>query len=107
MIIHFHSAARREFDEAAMYYEEQQTGLGDSFTAEVEAIVERIARTPNSFPKYPDDDRVRFCQTRRFPYLVLFVFTEDTLEIVSVMHGRRRPAYWSSRLNDIPDKDVS
>ena len=84
-----------------MYYEERQIGLGEAFTAEVEAAIDRITRSPRSFAKYPDDDRVRFHQTRRFPYLVLFICTQDTLNIVAVMHQRRNPAYWKNRLNDL------
>ena len=36
MTIKFHSEARKEFFEAAEYYEEQLVGLGDYFVDEVE-----------------------------------------------------------------------
>ncbi len=42
MTITFHSEARKEFFEAADYYEEQVVGLGDSFVDEVEKVLEVI-----------------------------------------------------------------
>jgi len=37
--IKFHSEARKEFFEAAEYYEEQVIGLGDDFIDEVEKVL--------------------------------------------------------------------
>jgi|SRR5579872_2457094 len=35
---------------------------------------------------------------RRFPYLVVFRETTSGIEIIAVVHGRRRPGYWRDRL---------
>jgi len=46
--IKFHSEARKEFFEAAEYYEEQVFGVGDGFIDEVEKVVEVIGHQPSS-----------------------------------------------------------
>jgi len=42
--IKFHSEAGKEFFEAAEYYEEQVTGLGDDFIDEVEKVLNVITQ---------------------------------------------------------------
>jgi hypothetical protein len=46
----FRRAARAEFDNAALWYEERQIGLGASFTSEIERAVELASNHPERFP---------------------------------------------------------
>jgi len=46
--IKLHSEARKEFFEAADYYEEQVVGLGDVFIDEVEKVLDVIEQQPAS-----------------------------------------------------------
>jgi len=46
--IKFHSEARKEFFEAAKYYEDQVVGLGDGFIDEIEKVLEVIEQQPTS-----------------------------------------------------------
>ena len=34
----------------------------------------------------------------RFPYAIVFVESEASVRVISVMHGHRRPAYWQRRI---------
>ncbi|MCC5940333.1 MAG: hypothetical protein JJU37_02240 [Balneolaceae bacterium] len=51
MTVKFHSEARKEFFEAAEYYEEQVVGLGDDFIDEVGKVLEVIEQQPSSGTK--------------------------------------------------------
>ena len=42
MTIKFHSEAKKEFFEAAEYFEEQVVGLGDDFIDDVEKVLDLI-----------------------------------------------------------------
>jgi len=73
--IKFHSETRKEFFEAAEYYEEQVIGLGDDFIDEVEKVLDVIEQQPASGTKITKTERrfsvscFRFapvCRTDRF-----------------------------------------
>ena len=91
----FRPAARHDFSEAFAWYEEQRAGLGGRFEAAVEAILERIAESPEAFPGVHRD--VRRALLRRFPYGVFYRLRGDTVHILAIMHGRRNPSLWQSR----------
>ncbi|MCL6614141.1 MAG: hypothetical protein K6U03_05950 [Firmicutes bacterium] len=46
MKVTFHEEAAAEVNEAAQYYEERAFGLGLSFLAELEEVVEQIVANP-------------------------------------------------------------
>jgi len=53
----FHSEARKEFFEAAEYYEEQVVGLGYDFVDEVQKVLNVIEQQPDSGPKITKTER--------------------------------------------------
>ena len=93
----FHPDARLEYREAAAFYESRRPGLGASFTVEVEAAIKRILDTPDRWRVIEQD--VRRCLTHVFPYLVLYTIEKDSILIVAVAHGSRKPGYWRERLH--------
>ena len=95
MIIKFHSEARKEFFEAAEYYEEQVVGLGDDFIDEVEKVLDVIEKQPSAGTKITNTER-RFLVSR-FPYGVIYSVESDQIIIFAVMNLRRKPGYWKSR----------
>ena len=87
--------AEREFTEAAEYFDRRSLGLSAAFISEVERCVARII-------EYPKAGRilrgtVRCQLVRRFPYSVLYSIKSDHIRVLSVMHAKRRPAYWIDR----------
>ena len=66
----FRRTARREFDEAALWYEERRPGLGLEFVSEINCSVYLLAENPERFPIMHRD--VRCVRARRFPYSVFF-----------------------------------
>ena len=91
----FRHAARREFDEAALWYEQRRSGLGAEFVSEISRAVYLAAESPERFPIMHRD--VRCVRIRRFPYSVFFHAESRRLVVLSVFHARRDPSVWQQR----------
>ncbi len=98
MKVDFLIPARMEFYEAVVFYNIQKHGLGEDFTEEVEDTIERIKENPEAWSRLPSSNRTRRCLTNRFPYGIIYQIRENTILIVAVMHQRRHPRSWQSRL---------
>jgi toxin ParE1/3/4 len=91
----FHRAARRDFEDAAVWYEQRRLGLGAQFRAEVDAAVLLAAEQPVRFPR--KHKGIRCVRVRRFPYSVFFLQEESRIVVLAVFHVRRDPRQWQSR----------
>ena len=91
----FRRAAKTEFEDAAVRYDEQRSGLGEEFIIEIEQAVARAAAAPERYPVVFGD--IRRAVARRFPYSVYFRVRRDSMVIIAVFHGRRNPAVWQRR----------
>lgn len=91
--------AEADIADAALYYENQQAGLGEQFLAEIDALIQRIASGPRQFQclrRVPD---VRRALAKRFPYRVFFVLRPDKVVVVfRVLHTARHDREWKSTL---------
>ncbi len=85
-----------ELDDAIEYYNFEVSGLGDAFLAEVLKALDRIGRFPEAW--HPCSKRTRRCQTRRFPYGIIYQIREKEILVVAVANLHRRPDYWEDRL---------
>jgi toxin ParE1/3/4 len=99
MKVTFLEEAQSEFLAAISYYEEARAGLGQQFREEVDRSVLGIA-------EHPDLCRLRSGGYRRmnlrvFPYYLPYVIRAETLWILAVAHGSRRPQYWIQRKQSI------
>jgi hypothetical protein len=91
----FHPAVRGEIDQAYKWYEARQTGLGDDFLAEVDALLGKIAANPALYGFVEGD--IRTGQTRRFPYVVYYRALPDRTRVLAVYHASRDPSGWQGR----------
>lgn len=82
--------------EAMEYYDRASPGLGLAFLSEVERTMVRIMRDPEAWTKV--SAHCRRCRTRRFPYGVFYSIEGDLVLISAVLHLRRDPASWRSRI---------
>ena len=99
MTIRFVEEAQREFLDAISDYEEAHGGLGQRFKDEVDRCVLCIADHPELY-------RLRLGEHRRinlrvFPFYLPYIVREQTLWILAVAHGSRKPLYWISRRNKV------
>ncbi len=95
MTFSFHPEAEAEFNEAVEYYEIREEGLGFDFAHEVYSAIGRAAEHPDAWPLLDDD--IRRCQTRRFPFGVLYSQESNGIYVLSVMHLHQDPDYWKHR----------
>ncbi len=84
-------------DEAAEWYESQQSGLGLEFILELDLTIERVASNPEGYEvKYRE---VRQVLLRRFPYSVYFIYENGIVNILAILHQKRTPEKWKKRLS--------
>lgn len=91
----FRRAARRELDDAALWYERHQAGLGVQFVDEVNHAIGLAAEHPQRYPIMRSN--VRCVRVRRFPYSVFYQIKTDRIIVLAVFHARRDPAAWRER----------
>ncbi len=96
MRIEFLEEAQIELDESVEYYNNEVEGLGDTFLQEVLNSIDRIARYPEAWHLLSKN--TRRCQTRRFPYGLIYTVLSDTVLIISVSNLHRKPNYWKERI---------
>lgn len=94
----FHPEAAQELEEAAIYYEERQLGLGKQLSQEIEATAKLITTFPQAWTMV--DDPIRRALVRRFPFGLLYAVNDDEIYILAVMHLNREPDYWKKRKNE-------
>jgi hypothetical protein len=96
MKIEFLDEAQFELDEAIEYYNNEVDGLGDAFLQEVLNTIDRIAKFPDAW--HPLSENTRRCQTRRFPYGLIYTKLDSLVLIISVSNLHRKPNHWKDRI---------
>jgi toxin ParE1/3/4 len=64
----FRRAAKSEFEDAATWYDERRSGLGEEFVIEIEQALANAAAAPQRYPVVFSD--IRRTVARRFPFSV-------------------------------------
>ena len=93
--VEFHPDAVAEARAAFEWYQERNESAAGLFLTELDLAIERITETPERWPLYLRGTR-RFL-LRRFPFAVVYRQVAETIQIVAVAHGRRKPGYWKER----------
>ena len=99
--IRFAAEASAEIEDASRWYEQRHAGLGLAFLAAVNVAVESVVRSPRAgapIEGLPEDLDVRRVPVSRFPYHLAYLVTDDQVHVLAVAHDRRRPVYWSGRV---------
>jgi plasmid stabilization system protein ParE len=87
--------AEQDFAESIAYYESKEPGLGWRFRNEVAEAVKRILRHPELARSRPKG--YRRVNLHAFPHYIAYVIRGDTIWIVAIAHGYRRPEFWIRR----------
>jgi plasmid stabilization system protein ParE len=87
--------AEAELSDAITHYEEIEPGLGLRLREEARAAIAWIG-------EYPLGPRLRPKGYRRvnlriFRYYVAYAVLNETIWVLAITHGRRRPEYWIER----------
>ncbi len=101
MRFELHPESRAELRAAALWYDEQRSGLGDEFIGEMSSMLDKIGDTPMSFPVWSGTSAaplaIRKAVAHRFPYVIAFEVHADHVLVLAIAHAKRRPLYWLSR----------
>lgn len=96
MRIRFLEIAQIELDDAIEYYNYEAPGLGEAFLTEVLNTLDRIGEYPEAWQS--SSKRTRRCQTRRFPYGIMYQVRKDEILVVAIANLHRKPDYWKDRI---------
>jgi len=94
--VRFHPDARTELLAAIRFYRAETVGLGRALASEVRSALERISAFPESGS--PDGENLRKVFLDRFPFTLVYRLRGEEIEVLAVMHQRRRPGYWRARV---------
>ena len=83
--------AETELDEAVIFYNSEQPGLGADFIVEFVNSLDRIKAYPKAWN--PFTQNTRRCQLRRFPYGIVYQIFETEILVVPISHLHREPGY--------------
>jgi plasmid stabilization system protein ParE len=93
--VEVHPEAVLEAQAAYRWYRDRNISAADAFLAELDRAVELISESPMRWPIYIHS--TRHFLLRRFPFGVVYRVFVETVQIVAVAHGRRKPGYWKGR----------
>jgi len=96
MTLVYHPAAVEEYEEAVDFYSEISPQLAARFISEIQSRIALIKESPERWKRLRGE--VRAMQARVFPFQVLYRAREDRITVVAIMHEKRKPGYWVSRL---------
>jgi plasmid stabilization system protein ParE len=88
--------AEDELFEAALWYNEQQPGLGQRFLDAAVAAISKAATLPVAYPILYRS--IRRALLQRFPFGVFYRVEEGRIVVLAVLHGSRHPRAWRHRL---------
>lgn len=94
----FHPEAREELRQAVQFYEQESPGLGRVFAAEARAVIDHLLDHPLSGA--PAEAETRRKLLLRFPYSMIYLVEPTRLRIIALMHQRREPGYWLTRIEE-------
>jgi toxin ParE1/3/4 len=89
-------AAEVDISEAQVWYDSQRSGLGGEFRTEIFRVFDRVAETPFIYQRAHRD--VRRAIVRRFPYLIWYRVTDETVIVLACTYAGRDPRYVKTRL---------
>ncbi len=90
------ASAKADFVVAFVWYEHEQTGLGEAFRRSVQAAQSLVARRPEGFPAV--DARFKKAVLRRYPYILVFDFDDECVIVHAIFHTAQKPSKLRTRL---------
>ncbi len=70
-------------------------GLSAEFVLCVDEAIERVQRSPATYPKV--HEAARRVVVRRFPFARFSEIADSEIRVLAIFHSRRNPSHWRSR----------
>lgn len=81
---------------AAIWYDQQNPGLGTEYLRAVDVCIASISRNPALYATVYRT--VKRALLRRFPYGLFYVMTNESIIIIACLHGKQSPSRIKSRI---------
>jgi plasmid stabilization system protein ParE len=94
--LEIHPAALAELISAVSWYFERNETAAHAFAFELDRAFERVIQTPRRWPA--GEHATRKFVLQRFPFAVIYRERDNTIQVLAIAHGHRRPGYWKGRL---------
>lgn len=95
-----HPAARDELRAGVNWYDDPETG--QELLDAIRSAQRAIGQMPNAWPAIREWGRqptIRRKSVNGFPFGVIYYVADQEIVIIAYAHEKRRPGYWSSRLD--------
>ncbi len=80
---------------AVGWYEERVQGLGRTFIRRIDSLISSITRSPGAHPRV--HRQIHRALVRKFPFGIFYLFDDEQIVILAVMHVKRHPLNWHTR----------
>ena len=97
--IRYHPLFECDVREAAGWYDQRSSGLGDAFVDLIAECVAEVRANPYRFAV--SSAECRYIKVPRFPYVVLFDVVDDELLMFGVLHTARSMEKWRARQDNM------
>ena len=94
--VEYHPEAKFEMSESANWYDNQVKGLGLEFLLEVRKAEFKIVKNPKLCSIYEAGTR-RYLM-KSFPFSIIYLTSEEKIQVVAIGHCKRKPGYWKEQL---------
>lgn len=94
--VDIHPDALVELKSALLWYMQRSQPAALRFTEAIDRALQLVGESPQRRPA--GDFSTRRFVLQRFPFAIIYREKDETIQILAVAHGRRRPAYWRGRL---------
>jgi plasmid stabilization system protein ParE len=94
--VRFLTLAKKEIDDAVVWFDEQQEGKGAEFLAALSRALRLVKAYPYASPEV--EPEVRRCLFVSFPYSLIYGIDDEAIIVLAVAHTHREPRYWVDRL---------
>jgi plasmid stabilization system protein ParE len=92
--------AEADISDAAVWYDDRESGLGMDLISEVSSAISRALTNPESFRRVRRNPEVRRVLTRRFPYRIFYIVRSDAIVVFAILHAARHDRIWKHRAQD-------
>ena len=89
--------AQDDIREAGAWYGDVRDRNGKTFIDALDDAFDLISEHPEAFQMVYRSAR-RYV-LKRFPYNLIYVVTENAVEVIALVHGSRRPKVWKRRVS--------
>ena len=97
--VRLHAEARAELQESVAFYRERGGGhWAEQFKQRVIEGLRAIASNPDRYPPAPGVPEVQRLRLKQFPFSLLYINRADSIWVIAVAHGSRKPGYWRDRI---------